>query len=68
MQPIPKDPAIVALIEKMTGRKRTGTHCQLCGSDAMQPSDFRDDLSRREAAISCMCQVCQESTFGTNDE
>ena len=30
----------------------------------LKPEDFRDDLSRKEFAISRMCQTCQDDTFG----
>ena len=36
--------------------------CMTCERGA---SEFRDDLSRREYAISGMCQVCQDAVFGS---
>lgn len=38
-------------------------NCPFCGQ-AIDPSSFRDDLSRREFGISGLCQVCQDKTFG----
>lgn len=45
------------------GRKRDGTSCVTCGSLEVKPSDFRDELSRKEFTISMMCQKCQDSVF-----
>lgn len=36
--------------------------CAFCGAD-MNTVEFRDEISRREAAISGLCQDCQDSTF-----
>jgi hypothetical protein len=64
----PKHPQLVTVLELFTGRKRDGRHCMTCGSAAMDDSDFRDDLSRREASISGMCQPCQNSVFDHPEE
>ena len=45
------------------GRERKGDVCVTCGSDKVAPSDFKDNLSRKEFAISKMCQQCQDETF-----
>ena len=34
--------------------------CMLCNGNA---NTFRDDISKREYAISGMCQVCQDQVF-----
>ncbi len=31
-------------------------------------SSFRDDVSRKEYAISAMCQSCQDDVFGVSDD
>lgn len=36
--------------------------CPICGLD-IDESDFRDDISRKEFAISHICQKCQDETF-----
>jgi hypothetical protein len=36
-----------------------------CGGDAVE---FRDELSRREYTISGLCQECQDTIFGSEDE
>ncbi len=45
------------------GRERTGDVCVSCGSKAIKPKDFRDDLSRQEWSQSNFCQKCQDSVF-----
>ena len=37
--------------------------CPVCGV-AIQPGEYRDDLSVKEAGISGMCQKCQDRVFG----
>lgn len=37
--------------------------CPLCGNP-VKMEDFKDDLSRKEFAISGMCQECQDGIFG----
>jgi uncharacterized CHY-type Zn-finger protein len=39
--------------------------CVICGGDA---SSFRDALSSKEFTISGMCQACQDSVFGVEEE
>lgn len=42
--------------------------CVMCKSDKTKPEDFVDDLSHKEWKISHMCQKCQNSVFGFDDE
>lgn len=42
--------------------------CACCGSSKMDEQDFRDDVSRKEAAISAMCQPCQDDILKEEDE
>lgn len=50
--------------------------CPTCGKEATKtPRNdlpvaflFRDELSAREYRISGMCQACQDSVFGVDDE
>lgn len=60
----PKEPAIDALLEGITGRKRDGKLCMTCGSEKVTSEDFRNGVSLKEFTISGMCQVCQDSVFG----
>ena len=45
----------------MFGRVIDGRTCVFCGKPL---GEFRDDLSRKEADISGICQICQDETFG----
>ena len=38
-----------------------------CGQP-INDADFRDDLSRREAKISGLCQKCQDEFFGRDED
>ena len=49
---------------KAFGRSIKDEICVTCGSNKIQMTDFKDDLSRKEFSISHMCQVCQDSVFG----
>ena len=64
-EPTQKSPGIESLISGMMGKDRTATikanKCMTCDGEA---TTFSDDLSRKEYAISGMCQVCQDKTFG----
>ena len=42
--------------------------CPTCGASINGLADFTDELSRREYAISGMCQECQDATFGSEAE
>lgn len=61
-----KAPAIDKLITAVTGKDRTETiinkECMLCENKNLR---FANELSRREYAISGMCQECQDKAFGT---
>jgi len=46
------------------GRERNFKACVICGSEKVNISDFKDHLSWKEFNISCMCQECQDKTFG----
>lgn len=65
MKPTEKSPAIDNLMSYLAGgKKRGGGVCMMCPSTLMSPSDFNDDVSRKEASISGMCQKCQDKIFG----
>jgi hypothetical protein len=61
IRPTWKDPQLVAFLEKFSGRTRGGKQCSNCGAERMKRSDFRDEGGRKEAAISWMCQECQDN-------
>jgi len=56
-----------ALSERMFGRKRSdameSNNCVTCGEPAIE---FKDALSKKEYGISGMCQVCQDTVFGSD--
>lgn len=62
--PTTKSPAINQLLSALAGKDREqtiqGNNCMTCNGSA---NEFKDNLSRREYAISGMCQVCQDATF-----
>ena len=64
-----KSPQIESLLSALTGVSRVGAvreaSCVTCGGEARI---FRDDLSRKEYAISAMCQDCQDKVFGFEEE
>ena len=55
--------------EAWFGRTKTdsieGGICVCCGKEALR---FRDPLSKKEYTISGLCQDCQDSIFGVDDE
>ena len=68
MEPTKKSPGLKVKLDAFTtevfGRSRTASiHdniCVICGREALT---FRDALSRKEFAISGMCQDCQDDIF-----
>ena len=69
MEASKKSPQIESLLSALTGVSRVGAvheaSCVMCGGEARI---FRDDLSRKEYAISAMCQDCQDKVFGCEEE
>ena len=61
--PTPKSPKLTTFLELLTKVKRDGKQCVFCSSTIVTTSDFKDDLSRKEFAISMLCQKCQDDTF-----
>jgi hypothetical protein len=55
--------AIAAEICGYTERLKAGL-CPTCGK---KPGKMRDEISRREFAITGMCQPCQDKTFGEGE-
>jgi hypothetical protein len=53
-------------LEILVGEIKAG-HCAICKVPVITES-FVDELSRREYAISQMCQKCQNSVFGESEE
>ena len=43
--------------------------CLTCDdAKGIKATSFRDDISRKEYAISAMCQSCQDEVFGVSDD
>jgi hypothetical protein len=61
---IEMESALEGIAQNLFGRSRIGLVCVTCGSEKINRSDFRDELSRKEFKISKMCQKCQDSVFG----
>lgn len=64
--PTEKSPAIVQLLENLTGRT-TAINANMCVKRPYGCGEpigpFRDALSEREYTISGLCQTCQDSIF-----
>lgn len=56
-----------SFVQNAFGTSRQADACVFCRSTKVAPSDFCDDLSRREYEISRTCQSCQDKTFGVNE-
>jgi len=61
MEPTYKAPEINAFLNSLIGKDRVATiqsnKCVTCMADA---KEFTNELSKREYAISGMCQICQD--------
>ena len=73
MEPSAKSEGMNKLLSKLMGKDRVGTitnnECMTCdrkASDEDGAFEFRTALDRREFSISGMCQVCQDSVFGSD--
>ena len=68
IKPSFKAPALDALLSSFYGKDRKQTisngECVTCDAEGIKASSFTDDLSRKEYAISAMCQSCQNDVFG----
>lgn len=57
--------ALNSLALAFFGRSRkecfANSACVMCGGPALE---FRNELSQKEYSISCMCQTCQDDSFG----
>lgn len=64
MEPTRKSVGMDAFLSKLAGKDRQATiranKCMTCDGDALE---FDDEKSRREYAISGMCQSCQDEVF-----
>jgi len=67
--PVERDPKIEELLGRISGKNRKETirknECVTCDGDA---TEFTDERSEREYAITGMCQKCQDETFKESEE
>jgi hypothetical protein len=72
MEPTNKAPAIDAMLSSIFGVDRVKTisdgYCVSCDTTGIVATSFRDDISRKEFAISGLCQSCQDDVFGVSDD
>ena len=72
MEPTNKSNPINSMLSSIFGIDRVKTiseaFCVSCDSEGNNAASFRDDLSRKEYAISGMCQSCQDDVFGVSDD
>ena len=63
MERFEKSAEVAEFLESMFGRT-TAIENEMCVSCKEDIRDFRDDLSKREYAISGLCQQCQDGVLG----
>jgi hypothetical protein len=72
MEPTNKSNAINSMLSSVFGVDRVETiteaFCVSCDSENNNAASFRDDISRKEYAISGLCQSCQDDVFGVSDD
>ena len=72
MKPTNKAPAIDLFLSGLARKSRTITisegECMSCDSTGNIATSFHDDISRKEYAISGLCQSCQDDVFGGSDD
>jgi len=68
MEPTNKANAINSMLSSVFGVDRVKTisegYCASCDYTGIIATSFRDDISRKEYAISGLCQSCQDDVFG----
>jgi len=77
MEPTKKNPVIADLVNSFIrtafngGQTRedaiTEGNCTSCDTTGVVATSFRDDISRKEYAISGFCQSCQDDVFGVGE-
>ena len=72
MEPTNKSNPIESMLSSIFGVDRVKTisegHCVSCDTENIIATSFTDDLSRKEYAISGLCQSCQDDVFGVSDD
>ncbi|KKM83757.1 hypothetical protein LCGC14_1306020 [marine sediment metagenome] len=65
-----KSPEMQGLVSGVSGHHQNiymKADCATCDKIDLKPSDFKNELSKKEFGISRLCQECQDKVFG-NDE
>ena len=69
MKPTNKSAAMEAHLSNLAGKPRAatiqGNSCIICDRPAVE---FKNDTSRREYAISGLCQLCQDDLFEAGED
>jgi len=72
MEPTNKSTPIESMLSSVFGVDRVKTisegYCVSCDTEDIKATSFTDDLSRKEYAISGLCQSCQDDVFGVSDD
>ena len=72
MEPTNKSNPIDSMLSSLFGVDRVKTisegYCVSCDTEDIKATSFTDDLSRKEYAISGLCQSCQDDVFGVSDD
>jgi hypothetical protein len=72
MEPTNKSNPIDSMLSSLFGVDRVKTisegYCVSCDTQDIKATSFTDDLSRKEYAISGLCQSCQDDVFGVSDD
>ena len=71
-KPTEKSDAVETALTELFGvNRKTSIQdrvCVSCGAENLTEESFSDELSLREFHISGLCQTCQDSVFGGNEE
>lgn len=72
MKETQKAPAMDYFIRTLMGKDRAvilrNGLCMTCDRQGNDDASFRDELSKKEYAISGMCQFCQDDFFGISED
>ena len=59
-----KEELSMVMFGRSVSLAKAGNQCVCCGKNA---DTFRDEISRKEYKISCLCQECQDEVFAEVD-
>lgn len=75
-EPLPKSPAMSKMLDTIFGGDRQAdiraNRCRPaplgCGKQIDHATEWKDEVSRREYAITGLCQKCQDSAFAEPED